>query len=147
MPDLTHAAAVRWLHARDADAAALARPGPVDAHAPALAALLHLGSLLDEAAECSPAALSAALRQPEVGARLRQTLPQIGMARRLRLLEWFDDAGLPGHEAIVATMGDGPDGAFQRAELTALERRAILARIFSPERVAELRTACGEAGS
>lgn len=144
MPDLDYAAVSGWLRGRDPGAAALARPGPVDADDRALAALLRLGVALDRAAERDAADLADMLCGPETAALLRQVLAQIGMARRLRLLEWLGEAGLPNNQAIVAAMGDGSDGAFQRAELAALERRAILARVFAPERVAELRVACAE---
>lgn len=147
MPDLDHAAVSGWLSARDPVAAALARPGPVDADDRALAALLRLGVALDKAAERDAAALAEALCEEETSVRLRSALAQIGTARRLRLLEWLGEAGLPNGRALLAAMGDGPGGAFQRAELAALERRAILARVFAPERVAELRAACAEAGA
>lgn len=147
MPDLDHAAVSGWLLARDPEAAALARLGPVDADERALAALLRLGVALDKAAERDATVLVDALCEPETSARLRSVLAQIGTARRLRLLEWLGEAGLPNGRALVAAMGNGPDGAFQRAELAVLRRRAVLARVFAPGRIAELRAACAEAGA
>ena len=144
MPDLSHHSTLAWLRARDPGAAALARPGPADADAAALKAVLRLGTLLDRAAEADAVALAEALCRPETAAAMRRVLPQLGVARRLRLLEWFaGSGGLPHGRVLVAALGDGPDGAFQRAELAALERRAVLERLFAPERVAEVRAAMG----
>ena len=39
-------------------------------------------------------------------------------------------------------MGAGPDGDFIRAELQALQRRAVFARIYAPERIQMLLAAC-----
>lgn len=143
MPDLSPTAVAEWLRERDPDVATLHLLGPIDADPAVLQTMLRLGELLEQALATDAERLSARLRHPATAVNLRAALAQAGLARRLRLLEWFGDDCLPERNAVLAAaMGVGPDGDFVRAELQALQRRALLARVYAPERIQMLLTAC-----
>ncbi|TDH62371.1 hypothetical protein E2C06_12240 [Dankookia rubra] len=147
MPDLSPNAVADWLRERDPDVATLHLLGPVDADPAVLRTMLRLGELLEQALATDAERLSVRLRHPATAVNLRAALAQSGMARRLRLLDWFGERGLPERNAVLAlTMGAGPDGDFIRAELQALQRRALLARIYAPERLQMLLAACQPEG-
>src|SRR4051812_44751909 len=147
MPDLSPNAVADWLRERDPDVATLPMLGPIDADPAVLQMMVRLGHLLEQALVADAERLSARLRHPATATNLRAALAQSGMARRLRLLDWFGDAGLPERNAVLAVaMGAGPDGDFIRAELQALHRRAVLARVYAPERIQMLLAACQPEG-
>ena len=147
MPDLSPNAVSDWLRERDPEVALLPLLGPVDADPDVLRTMLRLGELLERALVSDAERLSARLCHPATRINLTAALAQSGMARRLRLLAWFGDDGLPERDAVLAAaMGDGPDGEFIRHELTALQRRAALARIYAPERIQMLLAACRSEG-
>ena len=147
MPDLSPNAVADWLRERDPDVTTRPLLGPIDADPAVLQTMLRLGELLEEALANDAERLSARLRHPATAVNLRSALAQSGMARRLRLLDWFGDAGLPERSAVLAAaMSAGPDGDFIRAELQALQRRALLARIYAPERIQMLLAACQPEG-
>ena len=78
---------------------------------------------------------------------LRAALTQVGPARRMRILAWLLEEGLPEQDALMAAAtAAGPDGDFIRGELQALHRRALLANIFGPERIRSLLAACQPTG-
>lgn len=147
MPDLSLDAVAGWLRERDPDIATLPLLGPIDGDPAVLQTMLQLGDLLEQALVDDAERLSARLRHPATAVNLRAALSQAGLARRMRLLAWLSEEGLPEQEALLATaMGPGEDGDFIRAELQALHRRALLARIYSPERIRILLTACQPSG-
>ena len=134
MPDLSLPAALTWLAARDPAALPVAAPGAVDADPEALRLLDRLGDALDRA---PPGVLAA----PGAAERMARLLPQLGTARRLLLLDLFG----PGGADAVTSAPDG--GAFLRADVGALARRAVAERVFSPERAARLRADLAEEGA
>ena len=81
------------------------------------------------------------------GLRLvRTALAQIGQGRRLRLLHWLSDIPDFGDLPTALLGTDTSEAAhFLRAEIRNLHRRALLDRIFSPERIAALLDACSAA--
>lgn len=134
MPDLSYDAVMGWLKERDPVAAAVALPGPVDDVQPAMGLLLTLGNWLDDMLPHNPEGVAGILLQPD----MRQLMDQIGMVRRLRLLEWVKEVKLPNYQGVQDALAD-PE------EMAALERLEILRSLFSPERIAELRAACERA--
>lgn len=131
MPDLSYDGAMEWLKMRDPIAAAVALPGHVDAVEQAADLIVHLGSLLDDALAGDKATVADLLSRPE----LQTLMTQIGLARRLRLLEWVREVDLPNWQGIQDHLADP-------LEMAGLERLEILQSIFSPERLAALRGIC-----
>lgn len=103
-----------------------------------------LGAALDAAAERDLDALAAALRDPRLRDDLGAVMAQLGVARVLRLLHWLSETDLPDCHAAIAGLLQNDDSAGRalRAALAAVIRRATLRRIFAPERIAALQTAC-----
>ena len=143
MPDLYAVAVAGWLAARGPDVAALPSRGAVDADEPSLRATLRLGVLLDQGAAADPARLAARLVDPATAVNLRAVLTQLGAGRRVVVLDWLASGAVPQRDAVLAAaMAPGQHGDFVRAELQALHRAALLARIFAPDRIAALLAAC-----
>ena len=74
-------------------------------------------------------------------------MAQLGAARLLRLLVWFDEApvGRFNHwPEVLLQDADTEAGACLRAMLTALHRRTLLDRVFAPERLRLLAELLGE---
>jgi len=148
MPDLSADVVADWLYAREPVIAVDLRSSVPSAeeHDSVLPAVLGLGRAMDEALADDPDGLRSRLTDPAVLARTRTVLAQIGQGRRLRLLHWLselpDFGDLP--TALLGT--DTSEAAqFLRAEIRYLHRRALLGRIFSPERIAALLDACATA--
>jgi hypothetical protein len=133
VPDLSQPAVLGWLAARDPAALPVAEPGSVDGDPEALRLLAVLGHALDRA---PPAVLA----DPGAAARMARLMGALGTARRLLLLEHL---GPEGAEALFAA----PDGAFLRAEVAALARRGVAARVLSTERAASLAATLGNGDS
>ena len=106
--------------------------------------LKAFGSLLDQLAKGDLQDFSAALREAPLRDDLRAILAQLGAARLMRLLHWFAEIDLPSCDAVISTLvgGDDANGRALRAAIAAVTRRALLRRIFAPDRIAALRTAC-----
>lgn len=147
MPDLHRSSALAWLNgvapsfARRCSAAIR----PLEDVAAVHPLLVEFGAALDRACDARPACVVPALLGGAAGAELREVLAQLGPARLLRLLAWFDGAPLPEHERLrEALLADGLSDAGEvlHAMLRELHRQALLARIFSPDRLAALLRAC-----
>jgi hypothetical protein len=148
MPDLSADAVAVWLYSHEpAIAADLARAVPSgEEHELVLPAILRLGTLMDDALAHAPDALRSWLLDDRVLTNARQTLAQIGQGRRLRLLHWL--AEVPGLDDLPMTLlgSDASDATrFLQAEIRNLHRRALLGRMFSPERITALLAACNAA--
>lgn len=143
MPDLNGLAVTGWLRERDPNAAVLPIIGPIDSDPAVLQQMLELGKLLDTQLALDARRLSERLTHSATAVDLRAAITQVGPARRMRLLSWLAEAGLPDDDALLARLtGPGAAGDFIRAELQALQRRALLASIFAPERIQALLNAC-----
>jgi hypothetical protein len=146
MPDLEQHAITEWLTEL--------RPAASREWPPAVRAmeteadnperLKAFGSLLDQLAKGELQDFSAALREAPLRDDLRAILAQLGAARLMRLLHWFAEIDLPGCDAVISTLvgGDDANGRALRAAIAAVTRRALLRRIFAPDRITALRTAC-----
>ena len=71
-------------------------------------------------------------------------MAQLGAARLMRLLHWLAEIDLPGCNAVISALvgGDDATGHALRAAIAAVTRRALLRRIFAPDRIAALQAAC-----
>ncbi len=141
MPDLSADTIAAWLREREpAIAADLASAMPsTDEDPTVLPSVLRLGSLLDEALARSPERLKDLLRHEQFQNRMRVVVAHIALGRRLRLLHWLTE--IDGLEDVVRDLlvADQSDtGAFLRADIRSLHRRALLSRIFDGERIAAL---------
>ncbi|MDN3563087.1 hypothetical protein ACFQY5_39890 [Paeniroseomonas aquatica] len=145
MPSLSLPDVTAWVRAVEpSEADRLCRPAAVDADPESLALLQEFGLALDTAAGEH---LDTAFEAVPSLALLRKALEQIGPARRVRLIDWIA-VSLPRGEALIAALlGDEQDSGFLRAEMVALHRRAVLARIFGADRVKQLLEACRSANS
>jgi hypothetical protein len=148
MPDLSVDGVAVWLYNHEpAIAADLASSVPSgEEHELVLPAILQLGTLMDDALARAPDALRSWLVDDRVLTNVRQTLAQIGQGRRLRLLHWL--AEIPGLDDLPETLlgSDASEATrFLQAEIRNLHRRALLDRMFSPERIAALLAACSAA--
>lgn len=148
MPDLSADAVAVWLSKTEPAIATDLRsraPSPEE-HEAVFPAMLQLGQVMDDALARAPDALRERLGDPAVLINVRTALAQIGQGRRLRILTWL--AGLPDFAGFAsALVGEDNSQAtqFLRAEIRNLHRRALLDRMFSPERIAALLAACSAA--
>jgi hypothetical protein len=148
MPDLSQTAAQEWLRRIDTPGEGwppAVRPVEDQGDAPELWA--ELGRLLDQLAAASPECLSKALRAPAIADPLRAVLAQAGAARVFRFVHWVGEAAGGDSYAVlsVLTEGDSPEATALRATIAGFGRRAVLRRIFAPERVAALHAATEQA--
>ena len=106
--------------------------------------LQAFGFLLDQLAERDLRDFSAALREASLRDGLRAVMAQLGAARLMRLLHWLVEIDLPGCDAVISALvgGDDTTGHALRAAIPAVTRRALLRRIFAPDRLAALHAAC-----
>ena len=105
----------------------------------------RLAAVLDDVAARDPARLSSTLRGESVRTELRTILAQLDSARLLFILHRLATADLPNQrEVLEALLAADPSssGLALGATLQALYRRALLDRIFHPDRVQALRHAC-----
>lgn len=143
MPDLQRASAIDWLYTVEpAFSRRLTAPvRPIEDVAAVHPLLVTLGTALDQQLGQWPEGLVPKLL--EGSSLLQDVLAQLGPARLLRLLAWFETAGLPrGEELIDALLRDerSEAGRHLRATLGELQRQSLLARIFHPDRLALLQS-------
>ena len=147
MPNLERHAVTDWLADWQAGSEPPGWPPPIrpiETMADIPARLVSLGNKLDEAAQSDLRSLSAALRSTPLREDLGAVLAQLGAARVLRLLHWLAEQDVPDCHAVIAGLlhDDGSAGQALRAAVAAVTRRAVMRRIFAPERVAALEAAC-----
>ena len=141
MPDLSADTIAVWLREREPTIAAdLASAMPsTDEDPTVLPSVLRLGSLLDEALTRSPERLMDLLRNEQFQHRMRVVVAHIALGRRLRLLHWLTEIdGLQDVVTALLAEDQSDTGAFLRAEIRSLHRRALLNSIFDRERIAAL---------
>jgi hypothetical protein len=144
MPDLEQQAVTRWFAGLVPDADAGSWPPPLRAIETTddNAQRMHaLGLVLDQ---LTSGDLAAVLREATFQADFRAVLAQLGAARQMRLLHWLGENDAAEPEGMVPALVAGDDGTARalRAAIAAVTRRALLARIFAPERIAALEAAC-----
>jgi hypothetical protein len=147
MPQLDRLRVTDWLFAAHPAPPIAGQPPirPIEDEPTVEKSLATLGLALDRAAGEDLRALSLALRSDPTRAELQAILTQLGAARVLRILHWIAEIDLPEGRAVLAALlrddGDGT-GAALRSAVEALSRRARLAQIFDPRRIANLAAAC-----
>jgi len=114
-----------------------------------MVAVRRLAEALGRAVEHDVDGLAARLRQPETVAALQTALAQLTPQRRLDILGWLDEAGLPAkHEVLSLIWADTPGdatpnpGQIVRRSLQHLHQAECVQRIFAPERIAHLSSLC-----
>lgn len=147
MPNLERHAVTEWLTELRPTAAANEWPPPVRAietEADNPERLQALGALLDQFAQRDLEDLSTALWDAPLRDDLSAVLAQLGAARLMRLLHWLAEIEMPDCHAVIAALVGGDDATSHtlRAAIAAVTRRALLHRIFAPDRIAVLRIAC-----
>jgi hypothetical protein len=146
MPNLEQYTVTEWLTAL--------RPAKATEWPPAIRAietkpdnaerLQALGSILDELVPEEGWDLSTALREAPLRDDLRAVMAQLGAARLMRLLHWPAEIDLPDCPAVISALvgGDDATGHALRAAVAAVTRRALLRRVFAPDRITALQAAC-----
>jgi hypothetical protein len=145
MLNLEEPAVTAWLAAihparQTADWPPAVRPIETQTGAPQL--LAEIGHVLGGLNDTAVDALTTDLRTGEGATDLRDILAQTGAARLLRILHWLAELSIADTHLVVAalTEGDGPEARALRAAINAVTRRALIARIFAPDRIAVLQT-------
>ena len=147
MPDLNTQAVMAWLDQKEPGLSALLRNAirPIERDDAVEAGLVRLGTSLDHGRERDPAGLSARLLSDPVRDDLRSILAQLGGCRGLRTLDWLTEPDIPQRRTLIAALLE-PDGtgAGQTLQTTIqqLNRRVLIGRIFSKERIEMLEAAC-----
>ena len=147
MPDLERTSVLTWLCQEEPDKPDLLE-NPVTAaegHPEVEEALVRLGQALDAALVQNPIALAVSLRDGPVRDDMRSILGQLGAPRALRVIGWIMEAGLPESDAVLAAvLAPDPSGVgrFLQGALSAAARLQLLERIYAPERLAALLSAC-----
>jgi hypothetical protein len=147
MPNLEHTAVTAWLTELRPDAAIWEWPPairPVETQAALPERLVALGAALDNLAKADPRALRDGLCRSSLRDDVRAVLAQLGAARTLRLLHWLAEVDLPDCHAVITALveQDGPEARSIRAAVAAVTQKATVRRIFAPERIAALASAC-----
>jgi hypothetical protein len=147
VPDLARTSVLEWLCVEEPDKPALAM-NPltvVEAAAVVEDALVRLGNALDRSLLEDPAILAATLKADPGCQELRAVMGQLGLPRNLRILHWILQDGIPDGNAVLAAVlerDEAGNGQFLQATLTAAVRPSLLARLYAPERLALLLSAC-----
>jgi hypothetical protein len=149
MPNFEQHAVTEWLAALR-PAAAGEWPPPIRAietQADNAERLEALGSILGGLVPGKLRELSIALRAAPLRDDLRAVMAQLGAARLMRLLHWLTEVDLPDRPTVISMLigGDDGNGEALRASITGVIRRALLRRIFAPDRIAALHAACATA--
>ena len=152
MPALDKVSVEQWLRRHESDAAshALTTDLQTDDTPGVLYEMIRLGHALDRAAAHDPNRLDILLRQPAAQSGMRTVLGHASPARRARLLDWLSGAALPNRHLVTGgLLADDPGvppeadaGRIARESIRRLNRSALLARLFSPERVTRLLSIC-----
>ncbi len=147
MPDLETAAVSAWLREHETVAVGVSDgTGPAVAEMPeVVAALKRCGSVLDDALAAGTAPIARLLASDPVRSDLQQIMAQLGIGWSLRMIGWITAEGLPDADAIVARLSDEDptgSGQFLHASLAEAARPALMSRLFAPERLTDLLTAC-----
>jgi hypothetical protein len=147
MPDLSERIVTDWFTSlRRANSADEWPPPvrPIEQEADVPARLVATGNAFESHAADDLALLSAALRYPPLHDSMTVVMAQLGAARVTRLLHWFAECGLPECHMVIAALlrDDTEPGRALRAAVEAVTRRAILDRMFGPDRIATLAAAC-----
>ena len=147
MPDLETAAVRDWL--REHETAALgALDGstrPAGETEEVSSALRRCGTALDKTLAAGGEALATLLCSEPGRDELRQIMAQLGVGPAIRLFWWIAKEDIPDPDAVISglcTADPTGSGQFLHATLAEAVRPVLLSRLFAPERLAVLLTAC-----
>lgn len=114
-----------------------------------IVAVRRFAEALGRAVEHDADGLAVKLRRPETVTALQTALAHLTPQRRLDILGWLDEAGLPAkHEVLGLIWADTPGsttpnaGQIVRRSLQHLHQAECVRRIFAPERIAHLSALC-----
>ena len=150
MVDLSAGAVGDWA-VRHEPAAAAVRSSEVeiDDLPRILTALDRLGAALDIARDSDPAALAELLTGPALLPALQTVLAHLNVQRRLRLVTWLAQTGLPDPHSVLTAVWTDTGGAMRpdpgrvvRESLQHLHRLARVRAIFAPARIEHLQALC-----
>jgi hypothetical protein len=147
MPNLEQYAVTEWLTSLRPAAAASEWPPPIrpiETESNNSERLQTFGSIFDELIPEELRHLSTALKEAPLRDDLRAVMAQLGAARLMRLLHWLPEIDFPDCPSVISALVGGDDAAGHalRAAVAAVIRRALLRRIFAPDRIAALHAAC-----
>ena len=147
MPNLEQHAVTEWLTAVRPASAASEWPPPIrtiETEADNPERLQRFGSILDQLARGELEILATALREAPLRDDLGAVMAQLGAARLMRFLHWLAEIDLPDCPTVISALVGGDDAAGHalRGAVAAVTRRALLRRIFAPDRIAALHAAC-----
>lgn len=150
MSELEMADVRDWLreHEPAALGAADMPTGPAKETEEVLSALRRCGTALDQALAAGGEALATLLRSDPAQNELRQIMAQLGIGPAVRLFWWIAKEDIPDPDAVISglcTPDPTGSGQFLQATLAEAARPALMSRLFAPERLAHLLTACTEA--
>lgn len=141
MPELDHTPVMDWVAACQPGLLAWTREAvrAIEDDEAVHLALVELGLSLD-ASVFEGGGLQAAMSGTDVPRDLRTVLAQLGPARLSRMACWLAAEGSPERAAVLHLLlgGPHPDATALRSALDVLNRRELLARIFSEERLRQL---------
>ena len=142
MPNLQRQSSIAWLHAIEPEfSRRVGQPvRAIEDLAEVHPRLVDLGTSLDELTSAEPSEIETRLLADDTVRHLREVLAQLGPARLLRVLAWIETAPPRGEEILDALVQDDRTDAGHalRGILRELQRQALLARIFHPDRLALL---------
>lgn len=147
MPDLSTSAITTWLREHEPAIADDSPIVPVEEALSVQRLLPQLGEALEDALARDPNALSERLSRDPMRDSMRAVLAQMGTARRLRVLAWIAESGLPHPHTVLSTLLEvdaSGSGRALRDSLRNYYRRAVLARMFASERIEQVMAACRE---
>ena len=147
MPDLERVAVTTWLRELRPEAAGVEWPPairPIEADGGVQTQLEGLGKALDLIEEADLQALARALQANPLRDDFTEVLAQLGAARMLRLMHWLAETGMPDVHTVIDALVQANSTAASalRAAVDAVTRRALVRRMFAPERISALEAAC-----
>jgi len=147
MPNLERTAVTTWLTELRPDMASVEWPTavrPVEEVQAVAAQLSTLGETFDRLAQEDLQVLAQALRENPLRDDLTAVLAQLGAARVLRVMHWLAETGMPDvHNVMGALMqANSRPARTLRATIDAVTHRALVRRMFAPERITAVEAAC-----
>jgi hypothetical protein len=147
MPNLERDAVVGWLRELRPETVFVEWPPavrPIETESSVSSQLTALGETLDQFDQSDLQALARSLQTNPLRDDLTAVLAQLGAARMLRLMHWMAETGMPEVHTVIGALvqADTPAANALRAAADGVTRRALIRRMFAPERISALEAAC-----